>query len=423
MNKNELVEKLNLISQRYKDVCAIRERINNVVPNDSYQRNVVLPDFPEVNGDKSSALLLKNTVEHKGEGALEGAKLAYESVCPLPKKPQEPKKLELKKPDKPRIIKTLTGVFGTTLAISIFCLFCGISIIGSQWGNILTIMSIVGALLSLVGLVATFITGLVVIKIKERVAKSKLESDQNAQAEKYNEEVSKYQLELNEYRQREQAFLNEYLSWRGAYLEHLAEEERISAQLEIDKKAIIKEIEEGELILALDKLNEVNDLVGEDYLPSINTITSLIKNGRADSLKEAINLYEELLYKERQLQLEREKEDRRRYEEQMRRQDEERRHEEQMRFLEEQEYQRQREEASRRYDEERRYREEENRRQAEDERRQAESRREESRRQHEERVSMYREHRNTQRQCNSCALNGRCTMAFRRSNCASYQPK
>ena len=138
------------------------------------------------------------------------------------------------------------------------------------------------------------------------------------------------------------------------------------------------------------------------------------------NLKEALNLYEEILYKERQLQFEKEKEEQRQYEELLRRRDAERRHREEMEFLEEQEYQRQREEERRRADLERHHRDE------------MKLREQEERNRHFEAVSRSHstgsstsqsDQRSTSRQCNTCAYNGRCSMAYTRPNCASYRPR
>ena len=260
-------------------------------------------------------------------------------------------------------------------------------------------------------------------KGKEKIAKERFENEQVLVMEKYSEELRKHQEELDLYREREQAFLSEYLDWREAYLEHLNEEEGIKAQLEIDKGLLIKELEESELEPALAKLNEANDLTSEEYLPVIDKLISLIKSGRADSLKEAINLHEEILFKERELRLEREKEERRQYEAMLRLAAEQALHEAEMEFQREQEAQRQAEERYRRQEDERRHREEMELLEKQESSRQAESRREESRRQHDQSIAMYRERNATHRQCNSCANVGRCRVAFQRANCASFVPK
>lgn len=49
-----------------------------------------------------------------------------------------------------------------------------------------------------------------------------------------------------------------------------------------------------------------DEYIGEKYYPDLDEIIELIKSGRADTIKEAINLFEEIKYKERQLEIQRE---------------------------------------------------------------------------------------------------------------------
>ena len=425
MSKNELIEKLNVISQRYDDVCRVREKINAITPVDNYQRNVAVPSFPAVGGEENSQLLI-NKIEHKGKDALDSAKIAYEGVCPPPKEPRKPKEAVFKSPPKPKSQGAFSALSIVSIFISLF-FFAGL-IFGHFTPEILwTVYAIVaiGVFFALVAIVCliVYLAIMLLAKSKEKIAKERFENEQALVMEKYSEELRKHQEELDLYRESEQAFLNEYLDWREAYLEHLNEEEGFKAQLEIDKGLLIKELEESELKPALAKLNEANDLTSEEYLPVIDKLISLIKSGRADSLKEAINLHEEILFKERELRLEREKEERRQYEAMLRLAAEQARHEAEMEFQREQEAQRQAEERYRRQEDERRHREKMELLEKQESSRQAESRREESRRQHDESIAMYRERNATHRQCNSCANVGRCRVAFQRANCASFVPK
>lgn len=425
MSKNELIEKLNVISQRYDDVCRVRKKINAITPVDNYQRNVAVPSFPEVGGEESKQLLI-NTIEHKGKDALDSAKIAYEGVCPPPKEPEKPKEAVFISPPKPKAQGAFSALSIVSIFISLF-FFAGL-IFGHFTPEILwTVYAIVAigvffALAAIVCLIA-HLAIMLLAKSKEKIAKERFENEQALVMEKYSEALRRHQEELDLYRESEQAFLSEYLDWREAYLEHLDEEEGIKAQLEIDKGLLIKELEENELEPALAKLNEANDLTSEEYLPVIDKLISLIKSGRADSLKEAINLHEEILFKERELRLEREKEERRQYEAMLHLAAEQARHEAEMEFQREQEAQRQAEERYRRQENERRHREEMELLEKQESSRQAESRREESRRKREETAAMYRDYHATQRQCQSCANKTHCRMAFRRSNCASYRPK
>lgn len=166
--------------------------------------------------------------------------------------------------------------------------------------------------------------------------------------------IKEYESECTSYKLRRQDFLDAYSEWREDYIKHLREEEGIEEKLEEDRTREIRKIYDTQYVPAKDKLDACNDLITEEYLPVLDFIIDLIKSKRADDLKEAINLYEEIVYRERQLKLQREKEEQRRREEEIRRADEERRHREDMKLREDQERQR-------RYDEEQRQRKEDER--------------------------------------------------------------
>ena len=121
--------------------------------------------------------------------------------------------------------------------------------------------------------------------------------------------MKEYQSLLTSYKLSRADFLEDYSAWRDAYLKSEEEERDIRRKLELDRLAEVNRINEEEFVPAVQELAENNNLLATEYLPAIDTIIKFLKSGRADNLKEAINLYEEILYKERQLQLEREKEE------------------------------------------------------------------------------------------------------------------
>ena len=224
-------------------------------------------------------------------------------------------------------------------------------------------------------------------------------------------------------------FLEEYKAWREIYIKRVKEEAKIEKQLAADRKAAVEKIYQERYIPAEAALSAENDLVSEDYLPVLNVLIDLLRSGRADGLKEAINLYEELVYRERQLQLQREQEEQRRYEEQQRREDEERRYREDMKFRQEQEYQRQREEQQRRSDEERRHREDMRAREAQERSRQLAEKeriRKEEYRAHMDKIEQERKQRNAgQAQCRACAHAGRCNISIHNNapTCTGFTPR
>lgn len=400
LEKSELLEKLSLISSRYKDVAAVKRKMDNYEPDDVYERQVVLPDFPNVEGGEKNQQILIDEVEHDSPEAGTSVQQVYERIFPIPNEPYIREFKEGVKEDWP-----VRGAFYAVLACAFFvlagfCCFRAEEVPAAKF-----VMFGIAAICAAVVVALTKGYSLIFEK-QENERRSAIEEENNRAKEKYEQE-------LCEYRQKEQAFFDEYWDWRTAYLAFLEEEGCIRIQLELDRNEAVEEIEANEYAPLKEKLDEVNDLVGEEYLPVIDTLISYIQSGRADNVKEAINLYEEVLYKERQLQFEREKEEQRRLEESLRLEAEERRHEEEMRlreeelelleeemdFLEEQEYQRQ-------AAEERRYREEAERRKKQEEK---------------ERIERFWEKQAIQKQCCSCANLSKCYTKFQCSNCARYR--
>lgn len=427
LTKSELIEKLSIISSKYDKVCEIKEKIEKVVPEDNYERKVNLPPLTGKKDNEENEALLRKMIDHEDkEKAIEGIKILYEAVNKPPQMPEKPTKKEFKAPEKAGAIGGFRIFAGFLVAVAVFFLlggFLGNVDEETQWTiPIIYTISGVSAISAGISFLVSLVLKLIYVK-KEKEAKEEYDKAQKTLDDQYNEKLASYEKDLEAYEKERQTVIIQYLAWREIYLKHKEEEESIKAQLEKDRQSLVKEIERNELFPAQEELYQINDLITEEYLPAIDKITSLLRSGRADTLKEAINLYEDILFKERQLDLEREKEESRRQEESMRRQDEQRRHQEEMRFLEEQEYQRRQEEMYRRQEEERRHNEEmeELKRQARIS--QENNAREEARRKHQESVAMYSENRAIHRQCNSCALNGRCQVAFTRSNCASFRPK
>ena len=213
----------------------------------------------------------------------------------------------------------------------------------------------------------------------------------------YNKAVAEYEGALKAYNASLEAFLEKYKEWREIYLKKAEEEKKISTLLVNDRKAGIEKIREEELNPIEDQLLELSkDFLSSKYWSAAWDLYNLIESGRADDVKEAINVYEEIQYRERQLQLQIEQDEQRQREEMLRRQDEERRHREGIEM-----------ERNRQY-EERRMREAQLR---------EEQFKERQRREQEARDTRMQIHR----QCSSCALSRECRL--RRPNCASYKPR
>ncbi|MBO5192951.1 MAG: hypothetical protein J6C22_18480 [Bacteroides sp.] len=439
LSKEEVIEKLKIISELYLETSRAAYEIKNFTPEDQYERKCVVPTFPGDYENESTCRYLEHSVSHEKDDAVKQMEATYRRTC-APKKPKklkepiikefansELRELEIKK-DTAKTKSKITLIVGVAILLALLPYF----------NNILT---------SLVGIAVFAICAYIFLssKITVQQAEKTYSEIYNAAMEEYNQQKEKtlseyeqqvaqqardYEQRQAEFEQQLSAFLGQYCEWRELYIQHIDEEKMIKEQLENDRKQGANQLYEERYLPAKKKVDQCNDCLSEEYLPVIDTLIELLKRGRADDIKEAINLYEEIQYRERQLELQREQEARRRYEEDRKRQDEERRYGEQMSFQREQERQRQREEKQRRDDEEHRHRDEMSfREKQERERKQqqeAERRRQESERRRQERAEFERkqaEDRERRHQCNTCALSGRCSMRFRRSNCASYRPR
>lgn len=427
ISKDELIKKLEAISVLYKQATSIKIKMNDFEPEDNYKRKVKVPNFPlEVNNEYDEKVfnILTEDVDHTVGNAKEHMSKCYDTAY-QPKKPSEPfiKEFSYSEDSVSKNKRDKLGCFSyVALAISGFCLLS--IILGTAEGAVGTIlvMTIIGAL--------AFAFLRLKLKNEKKFADKKREDalaeynrNKEALLEEHKNKMKDYENQCKEYESTRQEFLNKYMAWREIYLESVSEEAKISSKLEKDRQSAVDKIEEEEFKPVLNKLVNLNDLVTNEYLPVLDTIIDLLRSGRADDLKEAINLYEDIVYRERQLDLEREKEEQRRWEEEQRRKDEERHHQEQMRFQQDQERQRQREEERRQQDAERRHREEMDQRDKQERERQNRANEERRRAEREELDRKRKEDQDTHDQCQRCAHVGHCTMAFRRPNCASFRPR
>ena len=400
LEKSELLEKLNVISERYKDVAAVKQKMDSYKPEDIYARQVEVPSFPDANGEPNAQLILIEEVEHSSNEAGTSVQQVYERVFPVP---TEPIKKEFKKKDAPKGLGCAAVI---ALGVAIFFALGGIFGSGSvellAWARPI-IFTIAGVCVGIFGilLVANFVV-IGIFNKKEDNRKIELE-------EQYKQAYQNYEYELYEYRQKEQAFFDAYWDWRTIFLEAVEEEERVAAQLEIDRQEAVAEIERTEFAPLKEKLDEVNDLVSDKYLPYIDKIIAFIKDGRAVTVQEAVNIIAKEIEEARALQAALKS-----FEESM-----ERISEETDRIFEEQ---RQRQQERYEIAMEMR-REEERRREWEEKDRLYKERQEAEIRESKERWAKAQERHNTVIQCNSCARRGDCRVPFTRPNCASYLPK
>lgn len=432
LSKDELIKKLQKISNLCDNVLEIKSEIDNFVPQDNYPRKFIVPVFPGEYANEDERDELESAVNHTDDDAIEQMSNAYDDIY-HPEKPSEPNKPTYKgantekSKEKQRKLRSISNI---GLGVAIFFLLGALVGTSDAPEALPTILVI-----AVIGAVA-FVGGRYLGK-KEKEVEDRLEAVAKADYDKeisiINEEHKKalkvYEDECCAYIPVRQAFLEKYADWREVYLKSLDEEEKINEKLDNDRQAAIDKIREEKLLPTINELEEANDLLSKDYLGAIDLIIDLLKSNRADSLKEAINVYEEIVYRERQLQLQREQEAQRRYEEELRRQEEERRYQEEKRFREEQERQRRYEEEQRRRDEEARYREETRAREAERLRHESQEReriRREEYKEHMNKVEEERKQRNAgQAQCRACINAGRCNMSIHNNapTCAGFRPR
>lgn len=427
LSKNELIDKLEAIQELYLNTESISEEMEEFVPEDSYERKHVLPEFPGKYSNAEEREDLQESVEHEEDDAVELIGFSYDNAY-KPREPEKPVFRSVPKAETPLVdeLKKKQGCFPLVAGFIAVCvLLSGGLFAGDTLTMILNIV-ILGA--------CGFIGFSYYKKYKSaksadeevtRMTISSYELDKKEKEEKYKQALSVYQDKMVKYEQQKAVFINEYTAWRDIYLKCLAEEEEIEEKLENDRILGVNEIYKEKYVPAQKALEDKNDLIAEEYLPVLDDIINLLETNRADDLKEAINLYEEIAYRERQLELQREIEAQRQYEEELRRQDEERRYRQEVERREKEEQQRRYEEEKREREAERRHKEEmdlmqrqERDRMLEERRRSEEERRKKDR---EELARKTEEERERTRQCNSCALSGKCSL--RRANCPSYIPR
>lgn len=403
--KKELIKKLEAIWILHNKALSIKQKMEDFVPEDHYERKVEVPEFPlRVNNEYDEGVLkiLVDDVEHTADDAMEHMSKCYDTAY-HPKKPVEP--VEKKRPEPE---KALTNEYkqkkGCLPLVAGFVAACSLLSGSLFYGDIATkIINIV--------IIAVCVVVILLFHRKKREleaadqeahkrAVDNYELEAKVEKEKYEQDLKEYQSLVNSHKLAKADFLEEYAKWREVYLESLEEESEIEDKLEADRVAAVEKINDEEFVPILNELSELNDLVTTNYLPALDVIIDLLKSGRADDLKEAINLYEDMLYRERQLQLQREQERQRQREEERREREAERRHREELK-------QREQQERDRAIAERERIRKEEYK-------------------EHMNRIDQEQKQRSAgQAQCRACLNAGRCNMQVHNNalNCTGFRPR
>lgn len=427
LQKNELIAKLEQIAAAFKETLAITKEIKDFQPEDNYERTVKVPQFPGSYSSEEEREVWRDEFNHSDEDAIETIAYVYERTA-KPKEPVKPASGNLPTNQQTQFNETKQK-FGCLPIAAGFLAVCILLGGGLFAGDGLTIA------LNLILLAACAVAFLFFYQKKKaakaadeeatKAAIAAFQKEQKEQAEKYARDTKAYQDALATYEKAKATFLQDYTKWREIYLAHLAEEEKIEEQLEAERVAGQKRIYAEEYAPAKKRLEDCNDLLTEEYLPAVDVLVDLLKSGRADDLKEAINLLEDIRYRERQLELQREQEQQRQREEALRRQDEERHHREQMQFQEQQEYQRRAEERQRQRDEERRHQEDMKQREQQERNRQQEEKARLDEQRRKNNMDARAAEASKQKRCMYCAYQSSCGVKHTDGayNCTGFRPK
>lgn len=428
---NELLKKLEKIWDLYTVTLNIEDEMDNYEPEDNYKRKVIVPIFPGKYNSAAERADWEEAIEHEEEDAVELTEMVYDRVY----KPHQPEKPILGNPpgNNTSLADELKKKRGFVPLVAGFVAICSLISGGLFLGDLVTLIANIVILIACGAGILWFFIKYKSAKAADeevtRMAVSSYETEKKEKEEKYKQAIKEYQDKLVHFEQAKTTFINEYIAWRDIYIKHLSEETTIEEELEKDRLAGVNRIYKEKYIPAKNNLDKVNDLISEDYLPVLDKIVSLIKSGRADGLKEAINLYEAIDYRERQLELQREIEEQRIYEEELRRQEEEHRYQQEMKYREAQERQRRYEEERREREAERRHKEEMDQREREALNREYQERerirREELKSARIEREQKEKQWQAAKKQCQHCAHAGRCSMSVYNNTptCTGFTPK
>lgn len=430
LDKKELVGKLEEISDLYENIVSIRDEMETFEPDDCYEREVQVPEFPGDFSEDDQEYWIEQ-YDHEDEEAEDRISAAYQSLFPL-KRPTKPRIESFTEPPmdgndgNKGCIGWIFGIVGALFGASLF----------TSWppATFNVVVTFIG-----LGVFAfcTIANQSAKGKHKKKVQQARAEherkeseilADYDAKVKDYEEKVAANEAKL-------QVFLEEYRQWRKVYLNSLQEEREIAEQLEADRQEAVDSIYEDRFVPAKEKLIAANDLVPEAYLSALPIIIDLIRSNRADDLKEAINLYEALVYRERQLaqererlEFEREKEYQRMYEAQQEREEQQRQYDDQMAFLKEQERQRKYEAEKQMQMQEQHHREAMKKQDAllrQERVRAAQEQAEASKRAREQRDEEQRLSNAASAQCRACVHSASCNMKTynKTPNCTGFRPR
>ena len=293
LSKSDLIAKLQGISELYKEAEAMKAKATQFQPaeNDSNQAPNE-PTFPgEYHNDAERSLWEHAVLLHHIPNAAEEMEKYYrEQCCPQYKAPvyQDPT---------PAAENNKLELFGKVClgsgVVSLFLIGGALSVDG---GFSIALVPILICVALFAGSLFKFCKKLKVVKENITIAKAEHEKVVAAAEAEHAKKMKQYEAE-------KEGFMKVYAQWREAYHSYEVEKMCKTTQWESDRKAGEQKLLSELYIPALKKLEAANDLVSEEYLPVLEDIIDLLCTNRADSLKEAINLYEEISDREKQYAL------------------------------------------------------------------------------------------------------------------------
>lgn len=285
LSKSDLIAKLQGISELYKEAEATKAKAAQFQPVENDSNRV--PNEPIFPGEYKYK---KAILHHIPNAAEEMEKYYREQRCPQYKAPvyQDPT---------PTAENNKLELFGKVcLGSGVVGFFLIGGALGVDGGFKIALVPILICVALFAGSLFKFRENLKVVKANITIAKAEHEKVVAAAEAEHAKKMEQYEAE-------KEAFMKAYVQWREAYQSYEVEKKYKTAQWESDRKAGEQKLLNELYIPALKKLEAANDLVSKEYLPVLEDIIDLLCTNRADGLKEAINLYEEISDREKQYAL------------------------------------------------------------------------------------------------------------------------
>ena len=365
-NREELLNKLKEINSIYLESEEVLKEIENVEVEDNYERKLEMPKEPRKLEEQEEPTIFYLTKEEQIKSA----------------------KYFIKLP--------IAFLIATFVQVGIYFIAKGgISGKGDDADKIQTSFTnfTFAMIFIFLGVVLVFLA-LNVLKYFKAI--KKYENERKVAVDAYRLKKAEY----DKYLERKEQYNKELEEYENKVQECEDEENSIQEKLDKEKESIQEKIRNEKYNPIIEKLKETNNgLLNEGFnLKDLSRVISIIESGRADNIKEALHVLDEIKYRESQQEFERYKLQK----------------EEEARL-------RQEEEEQERYEEEMW---EADRRRQEDLRREAQQRNEDLAREEKRlREERSRNHRDAVSQCSNCRNIHHCRNYGKFANCPNYRPR